>query len=264
MRFHDVEGLSPILGFFLIHSGGEGLSCVQLRKTRLYLLGNLLCVIVVRFQGRAVPNMITCISGLPGGGKSLYAIWLMAQLDKRGKRVATNISITPKHPAYSRVFEIGSEKYPIVGNGKAFFSYFPRDKRGISGVNYFIDEADIELDSNAWKEMPDQLRLYFKQHRKVGDNVFLITQNPMWLYNRARDLVQEFIWCSRDSSVTPGATRLLMRLIPESMLRFRRMSFSHIDMKPSTFIREGYFTTKEAEQYFQWYRTEQLLGDMDF
>ncbi|MEM9346210.1 MAG: zonular occludens toxin domain-containing protein [Planctomycetota bacterium] len=208
--------------------------------------------------------MITCIAGDPGGGKSLYSIWLMNELAKVGKKVATNIELRPAHPSYKKIFRIGTESHPILGEDRAFWNYFPRDKRGFSYMNYFIDEADIDLDATEWKDMAKPVRLYFKQHRKYKDNIWLITQNPNWLYNRVRDLVREFVWCDHDDYTSPGLGRALKYIIPQSMMRYRRRSFRDIKMTPSTLVRTGHFTNAEAEELYNWYYTEQIIGQSEF
>ena len=208
--------------------------------------------------------MIQCICGPTGGGKSLYAVWLMHQLAKSGRRIATNIELTDKHPAYNQVFKIGTEQFPILDKDKAFFSYFPRDARGHSGMNYFIDEADIDLDCTYWNSMADQVRIYFKQHRKLKDNIFLIVQDPNFLYNRIRSLVHEYVWCTMDGDLSWAGNRLLMHLIPKHYWRYRRASFSHIDMKPTHLLRTGSMSFAEGQRYWSWYKTEQLIGNCEF
>jgi hypothetical protein len=211
--------------------------------------------------------MITVICGKTGSGKSLYAMWLMNELSQAGKRVCTNMELTPKHPSYSKIVRIGTDEYPVLDEDRAFFSYFKRDKHGHTYMNFFIDEADVDLDCTdsvgLTKQLP-QIRSYFKQHRKRRDNIWLIVQNPNWLYNRIRDIAHEFVWCTMDGDTSWNGNPLLKYVIPRAFWQYRRQSFSELDMRPDSFLRSGSITFREGEKLYDWYRTEQIIGSADF
>jgi len=60
------------------------------------------------------------------------------------------------------------------------------------GVAYYIDEAHIKFDAREWKDAGPELTYYASQHRKLNDEVVLITQHPDMLNNRMRMLCQQF------------------------------------------------------------------------
>jgi zonular occludens toxin Zot len=204
--------------------------------------------------------VIQCICGLPGEGKTIYAVWLVEQLVRQGRRVVTNIELKTDHPAYDRVYSIGSDDYPVVSDKGCFFNHFP------PGSVYVIDEADVYFDASDHGKTPQQVRLYFKQHRKRRDDVVLIVQYPANLYVRIRRLVNEWVWCYRDGAINglPGVAGLLLKVLPKRFHRFNRNTYALESMQHNSLIRSGYITTKEASAMYDWYTTEQLIGDCSF
>lgn len=202
--------------------------------------------------------MITCVCGLPGEGKSLYLVWLINQMSKSGRLVATNVALKPAHPSFDKVLRIDTDDYPIVSRTKCFFSYLP------PGCVVVIDEADIYFDSTDHAKIVEQVRIYFKQHRKRGDTVILCCQRPANLWVRIRRLVAEWVWCHKDGGVDAGQMGFLWYCVPHCLKRFRRASFAGETMKPGDLVRSASFTMREAEEMYGWYETEQLIGTTDF
>ena len=202
--------------------------------------------------------MITCVTGLPGEGKTLFVVWMIKQFVDQGRIVATNIQLTKDHPSYADVLEIGTEEYPILGENKAFWTYLPK------GCVIVIDEADVYFDSVDHGKMSRQSRIYFKQHRKRGDTLILTVQRPANLYVRIRRLVGEWVWCRRDGPHLKDSFGWVWFLIPKRFYRFRRTSFAGEKMHKDDFIRSSHFTQAEAEVLYDWYTTEQLIGTSEF
>ncbi|MEM6538817.1 MAG: zonular occludens toxin domain-containing protein [Pseudomonadota bacterium] len=205
--------------------------------------------------------MIQCICGLPGNGKTLYAVWLAHELISQGRRVATNIEITGSFPYADQIYRIGCDNYPIVSKEGCYFNWFPGE------TVFIIDEADAYFDSEDWGKIASQNKLYLKQHRKRGDDVIFLLQYPTNLWVRIRRMVNEWVWCRKDGELNIGQgfiDSMIYSMLPEKMRRFRRASYVNETMLPNQFIRGGHFTFAEAEQIYGWYKTEQLIGAVTF
>lgn len=203
--------------------------------------------------------MIQAVCGHLGSGKTLYCVWQIHQLALQGRPVATNIDLTPQHPAYDYVVKIGGDDAPIVGEDGCFFNYMP------PGVDYVIDEGDVWFDCQEYHKIATQVRLYFKQMRKREDRMIMTIQAPENLWNRIRRLCQDWVWCHKDTPGMDGGFRgLAARLVPQKYHRFSRSHFSASAMLPRQFQRGGHFRFHEAAEMFTWYETKQLLGDCSF
>lgn len=84
--------------------------------------------------------------------------WLTVEIDKKGKPIA----------------------YDITG---AFDS---------GGVFYLLDEVHLVFGARDWQEMGRAVIYYASQHRKLGDDVILITQAPKNVDNQFRSLAQDY------------------------------------------------------------------------
>ncbi len=215
--------------------------------------------------------MIQVVCGLPGEGKTLYCSWLIEQLAcVQSRRVVTNIELTEKHKAYELAYRIdypdpenpGVIKYPIVSHEGCFFNWFDDGQ----GSVFVIDEADIFFDASDHAKILKQVKIYFKQHRKRKDDIILIVQFPENLWVRIRRLVNEWVWCYRDSKLNPppGIPGFLFDFIPDDLLRFNRNTYAKASMQPASLIRSGYITTAEARKLYGTFVTEQLIGDVSF
>lgn len=227
--------------------------------------------------------MIELVLGLPGSGKSLYMLWLMGQYVTQGAQVATNMILTPSCPFQKHVVQLDGPPFTDVkANGGETFqvSQYPvfqmpiehwEDKRKTTIYPYkafwhymppqwvyFIDEADNYFDSmdfTALKNVGDDCRLYYKQHRKREDVLILSVQNLDNIWNRIRRMVQKFIVCEN--------TRRSMRImsyLPISWSRFVRAEYGHESLREESLLGSGYFSYSEAQRMFSWYRTDQLVG----
>ena len=204
--------------------------------------------------------MIQVIGGDQGSGKSLYACWLIEQAWRKGERIATNIELTPQHPAYADVYYIGEGEYPILDQdrGLAFFNHMPRRTR------YIIDEADIWFDSEDWGKLKGPMKWYLKQQGKRGDNVHLIVQDFANLWVKARRLCHEWCWCYRDGPLGSMFGGVTGWLLPSSFQQFRRSTFKQPDMKPFQHIRDGSMSIEQGEKMYGWYITEQEYVGLDW
>lgn len=170
------------------------------------------------------------ISGKPGGGKSLFAVRkLIDDLVLTDRTIVTNIALNlPELSAYLQ------ERYPnksidlhrrvrIIGDDESreFYLFRGRDKSKddapygdwyncdkptangridysyaitLGSVLYVIDEAHLFWNARSWQNTGPAVMFYNSQHRKIGDDVLLISQHVMNVDKQMRSLVQDYTY----------------------------------------------------------------------
>lgn len=118
--------------------------------------------------------MITLFTGLPGNGKTLFALWYIAAKAKKENREVY----------YHNIKDLNGEK---VGNWTEFeptkWQELPK------GAIIVIDECqDVFPRKPNGAQMPDHYQA-LSVHRHSGFDIFLITQHPTLIDNFARRLV---------------------------------------------------------------------------
>lgn len=68
------------------------------------------------------------------------------------------------------------------------------------GTLYVIDEAHLKFDARAWKQTGAGLTFYMSQHRKLNDEVIMITQHLSQLESRVRNITERFIECNNNTN----------------------------------------------------------------
>lgn len=163
------------------------------------------------------------ITGKPGGGKSMLATRILVDELRRSKRrIVTNLPIVAEGLAVfcakegidlpgglvaNRVTSISEEQLrwfwrirgpwdllemlPLVGAGTADEH---ADYSGVQdqGVLYILDEIHIAYNSRAWQKTGAGVMYYLSQHRKLGDDVVLISQAIANVDKQMRSVVQDF------------------------------------------------------------------------
>ncbi|MCM1047361.1 MAG: zonular occludens toxin domain-containing protein [Clostridiales bacterium] len=171
--------------------------------------------------------MIYFFTGRPGNGKSLHMAMIIYQELKKGKNVIANFEINErlfdkfrkKHPEKLGVFLYASNhdllnnayKYALDSKGnrkpppKDKYSYIEglysyaeqfhkRNRRGqiIEGQTILvIDECQELFNSRSWNRS-DRLEWcsFFRQHRKYGYDVYLISQDDKVIDKQIRSILQ--------------------------------------------------------------------------
>lgn len=168
------------------------------------------------------------ISGKPGGGKSLFAMRLIVDELKRGKRqIVTNVAIRLSElQAYcvgcdvnervrildmeecrrfwecrqigwnvSRVSEQAEKQGKLLDfakcnsvNGESASAY------ELGGVMYVIDECHLFFGSRDWATTGRHASWYLTQHRKLGDDVVCITQAVEQVEVAFRRLAEDYTY----------------------------------------------------------------------
>ncbi len=221
--------------------------------------------------------MIKLVLGVPGSGKSLYMLWLMQQYVNAGRKVFTNMELTPACPFYHKVFRLEADaerlpgfdhlalgrrpfRFPVMTEPDkdagvqfaAFWNYVPR------GAAIFLDEGDNYFDSADWDALSvkKENRLYWKQHRKAGHDVIFTLQHLENLYIRVRRQVQSWIVCEWNRRASRAYSYL-----PIWASAFNRVEFASEKFSKASMMGNGRFWYAEAKKMFTWYRSDQIIGD---
>lgn len=166
------------------------------------------------------------VTGRPGAGKGLYTIRLIeAELRGTNRTIITNFPLlTDKlaevmHERHGDAFDILTRVHLIESDDELRNFYrirgqhheeadswlgVEKDKKGkpvsydisgafeTGGVFYVLDEVHLVFGARDWQEMGRAVMYYSSQHRKLGDDVILITQAPKNVDNQFRSLAQDY------------------------------------------------------------------------
>jgi len=170
------------------------------------------------------------ISGKPGGGKSLYAMKLLVEELRLGKRcISTNLPVDQGrlaewlHEKYGSSFGL-HERLRLLGEKEAAeFWRFPTryvdltEKKRLNDegkgkgsktievtdhgwrqttgpVLFIIDEAHVYFNARRWQETGDDAVYYLSQHRHLGDDCIIVTQHVGNVEKQFRVLAQDFTY----------------------------------------------------------------------
>lgn len=150
--------------------------------------------------------MIALVTGPPGSGKSYYAVRKAVDSLERGKFVITNVPMTPDwqdkvadHHPLRWVIPGRRRKLKAQWRGRLMhigddFSALRRirmkgSKEGRGVV--VLDEAHVWMNSRLWRD-DDRLDIvnWFSMHRKLGFDVYLITQDANNIDRQVRALFE--------------------------------------------------------------------------
>jgi len=163
--------------------------------------------------------MIHGVFGLPGDGKSYF---MMTEVERvlrdTTSVIVTNMRCFPEriaeclHEKYDKSFDVHSRfRFLDSGQSRHFWRYRDgydleatgsgKDSRtlysglpdGFAGVVYIIDEVHVHFNARNWAQTGADALEYVSQHRKLGDEVFLISQRPKQVDSQMRNLCGEYI-----------------------------------------------------------------------
>lgn len=136
--------------------------------------------------------MIYLYTGTPGSGKSLHQAELIYYAVKRGEPVIANFDINRD------LFE-DSSSFHYVDNSELTpsylrdfsMNYFEGTKIKEGKIMVFIDECAIQFNARTWndKSRKDWVKL-MQLHRKLGMDIFLISQFDTMIDKQIRSLVE--------------------------------------------------------------------------
>lgn len=129
--------------------------------------------------------MITLITGVPGGGKSLYCVWeILKKLDDDNRKGLDE----GKEPRPIYVDGIPELLIPHeIMDGSKWFEEMPDGALGV------IDEVQrVWRPAGSGKQLPDSIAL-LETHRHRGIDLVIMTQHPMLMHVNVRNLVGKHI-----------------------------------------------------------------------
>lgn len=134
--------------------------------------------------------MITLYSGTPGSGKSYHMASDIFHACRKGKPCICNFAVSLKR-GQQNFYELDNiELSPaaLIAFSERYFASRPF-KEG--AINLYIDECQVLLASRSWnsKDRADWI-IFFTQHRKLGYDIFLITQFDKMIDKQIRALIE--------------------------------------------------------------------------
>ena len=143
--------------------------------------------------------MISCISGLPGSGKNVYATYLAKKHFKRENNILRRFIRRVKHePLYiNNVYT----NYPILLNERHNIYSRLVSVEDLDGRYSFlfnaliiIDELQASYDSDEHKIFPKKIATFNQFHRHFGiSDIYYISQHPSRIVKKLRNISCEFI-----------------------------------------------------------------------
>lgn len=165
------------------------------------------------------------VTGRPGAGKGLYTMRLLIE-EIRGSRrnIVTNFPILKDklaeflHEEYGQSFDI-LDRICLLESKEELSNFYrvrklnadntlnfldaEKDSKGKAvgydidgaqdaGVFYVLDEVHIVFGARDWQEMGRAVLFYASQHRKLGDDVILISQAPKNVDSQFRSIAQDY------------------------------------------------------------------------
>ena len=140
--------------------------------------------------------MITGIGGLPGSGKSYYALERIYTDLYNGKVVYCNMrSICIDKIAWSIYRSSGRPRQKIKANFRLIDTWDMTDiwKMNICNAQIYLDEVMVSWLSRDWAKMDRGIINWFSQHRKFRVNFTYIAQSIDKVDSTLKDMTQEFI-----------------------------------------------------------------------
>lgn len=149
--------------------------------------------------------MIALVTGPPGAGKSYYAVRKAIDSAEAGKFVVANFPLVDGWE--EKVANHHPLRWVIPGRRRELAaqmrrrSFFSEDVRELSRLRFpgkaegravaIIDEAHNFMNSRTWRD-EDRLEVlkFFTQHRKVGLDVYLVTQDAGNIDRQVRALFE--------------------------------------------------------------------------
>lgn len=117
--------------------------------------------------------MIRAVTGMPGGGKTVFLVNVAMKALKEDRKVFSNISIK------------GTMK--ITFDDLLTYS-FPRNSV------ILIDESGRHFNSRRWKELPDEIFDLFTLHRHLGLDMYVAAQNFGYIDSQLRKVIELTYW----------------------------------------------------------------------
>lgn len=148
--------------------------------------------------------MVTCISGIPGSGKNVYATYLAKKHFKKENSLLRKLfrklthkeiimnNVYSTYPILLKKYFKRSKKKDIYSNRVTIFDLVP-DNRYKKNALIIIDETQAFFDSEEYKEFPKEIAIFNQFHRHFDiKDIYYISQHPSRIMKKLRILTSEF------------------------------------------------------------------------
>lgn len=126
-------------------------------------------------------DVINVYFGVPGAGKTTMAAYLTKKDLKKGRNVWSNVPITGAF-AMDPKKDIGKKMFTV---------------NGVVGGSLIIDEAGIEYNNRAYKQLDPLAIKFFKYHRHYETSIDVFSQSHEDMDITLRRLAQNYFVCKR-------------------------------------------------------------------
>lgn len=155
---------------------------------------------------------ITILTGVPGEGKSMFGSHLLIEELISGTRhIVTNLPLNLEalNAAFLERFDNGciSDRVTMVDDDELKQIFTLKDRYPAEGRLFVLDEAHIAFNARAWQTTGSDVLFYLSQHRKLGDDVIVITQAAGNLDKQFRSVAQTFVRCRNHATKRAGMFR---------------------------------------------------------
>lgn len=142
--------------------------------------------------------MISCISGLPGKGKNVYATYLAKKHFRRENNIFIRFSRRLKHQSlyinnvYSSYPILLNKRKKIYSNVVSLYD-LSGDYRFKDNALIIIDEVQSFYDSDEYKFFPKEIAVFNQFHRHFGiKDIYYISQHPSRIVKKLRNVSCQF------------------------------------------------------------------------
>lgn len=192
--------------------------------------------------------MIRAVTGLPGEGKTCYAVQhiILAELMVGDRYIYSNIEWhVPELIQYCQQwgYTIDPTRLHLLKEDQ--IPYFWRHVS--DGSMIVLDEVAEHFNSQSWKEIGTEAGTWARQHRKLGHEAYLVVQDLSHIFKQFRDLIAEEI------KITNLSNRKLLGI---SLPKFFLMRKVHRDSKSVSTSKIYKFNT----DVFKTYNTLATIG----
>lgn len=138
--------------------------------------------------------MIRAITGLPGEGKTCFAVQhvILAELMRGDRRIYSNIEWHDDEIeafCLNEGYEVDTQRLKLLTDDKIskFWDWVSDDSLIV------LDEVAEHFNSQAWKDIGPVAGTWARQHRKLGHEAYLVVQDLSHIFKQFRDLIAEEI-----------------------------------------------------------------------
>jgi hypothetical protein len=136
---------------------------------------------------------------------------LIEELISGSRHIVTNLPLDLEalNAAFLERFDNGciSDRVTMVEDNELKQIFTLKDRYPSEGRLFVLDEAHIAFNARQWQSTGEDVLFYLSQHRKLGDDVIVITQAAGNLDKQFRSVAQTFVRCRNHATKRAGMFR---------------------------------------------------------